>query len=157
MKEQWLKALGKMTYSVFALTAAHKGQQNAMIASWVSQVSYEPPLIAIAVHPSRRCHQMIVKSSAFALHALKMTQKNLVTRFMGTDPAAKFEGLDWQPGQTGVPILQDCVAWFECEVIDSVRPGNHTLFFGELIDAKTVSVEMVLTTGDYRGQYIGKA
>ena len=157
MQEQWIKALGTMTYSIYALTTAHNGQQNAMIASWVSQVSYDPPLIAIAVHPSRHSHKLIEKSGAFVLHVLKKSQKDLVAKFMGVDPAAKFEGLDWQPGKSGCPILNDCAAWFECNVKDSLQPGNHTLFLGELIDGRMVSVEPVLTTADYRGQYIGKA
>jgi flavin reductase (DIM6/NTAB) family NADH-FMN oxidoreductase RutF len=156
MKQQWTKTLGTMTYGIYALTTAHEEQINAMIATWVSQVSYDPPLIAIAVHPNRFTHELIEKSGFFAMHVLNKTQKNLVTRFMGTDPEAKFTGIDWQPGKTGCPILKDCAAWFECKLTDHVQPGNHTLFFGEVVDALMVSDEAVLTTRDYRGQYIGK-
>ena len=104
MKEQWIKTLGTMTYGIYALTTAHEGQTNVMLASWVSQVSYDPPLIAIAVHPNRRSHELIEKSGAFVLHVLKKSQKRLITQFMGPDTAAKLDGIDWQPGTAGCPV-----------------------------------------------------
>jgi len=156
MKEEWINALGTMTYGIYALTMAHAERVNAMIASWVSQVSYDPPLIVIAVHPNRYSHEIIEKSGFFAMHVLKKTQKNHVARFMGSDPGEKFRGVDWQPGKTGCPILKECAAWFECKLSDRIQPGNHTLFFGKVVDAMKISDEAALTTRDYRGQYIGK-
>ena len=156
MKEQWMKTLGTMTYGIYALTTAHEGQTNVMLASWVSQVSYDPPLIAIAVHPNRRSHELIETSGAFVLHVLKKSQKGLLTQFMVSDPAAKFKGIDWKPGNAGCPILKDCVAWFACKLKDRIQPGNHTIFLGEIVDAETVSHDPSLTTRDYRGQYVGK-
>ena len=156
MKEQWIKTLGTMTYGIYALTTAHEDRTNVMLASWVSQMSYDPPLIAVAVHPNRRSHELIDKSGAFVLNVLKTSQKRLITQFMGTDAAAKLKGIDLQPGKTGCPILKECVAWFECSVKDRIDPGNHTIFFGEIVDAKTLTDEPALTTRDYRGQYVGK-
>jgi flavin reductase (DIM6/NTAB) family NADH-FMN oxidoreductase RutF len=157
MNKQWVKALGTMTYGIYALTAAHEGRMNAMIASWASQVSFDPPLIAVAVHPDRYSHALIDKSGCFGLHVLKKTQKSLITRFMGSDATVKFENIDWQAGKTGSPLLTDCVARFECQLLTRIQPGNHTLFIGEVVDAKSVSEDERLTTRDYRGQYIGKA
>jgi flavin reductase (DIM6/NTAB) family NADH-FMN oxidoreductase RutF len=145
-----------MTYGIYALTTAHEGQNNVMLASWVSQVSYDPPLIAIAVHPNRRSHELIEKSGAFVLHVLKKSQKRLVTQFMSPNSAAKLDGIDWKPGKAGCPILKECVAWFACKLKDRIQPGNHTVFFGEIVDAETASDDTGLTTRDYRGQYVGK-
>ena len=156
MKDQWIKALRTMTYGIYAMTTAHEERIDAMIASWISQVSYDPLLIAVAVHPNRYSHELIEKGEAFAIQVLKKSQKHLVTKFMGTDPVAKFRGIDWKPGITGCPVLSECVTCFECKLRDRIQPGNHTLFFGEVVDAKTVSDEAVLTTRDYQGQYIGK-
>ena len=51
MKEDWVQALGKMTYGIYVLTTCDEDEVNGMIASWVSQVSYDPLLIMVAVHP----------------------------------------------------------------------------------------------------------
>ena len=156
MNTDWLHAFGTMTYGIYVLTTALESNINGMIASWASQVSYEPPLIAVAVHKNRFSHQLIKDSGCFALHVLDKGQRALVPKFMGSDPEMKFSGTSWQPGLTGCPILPDCAASFECELNTSIEPGNHTIFIGQVVKATTNSGTDPLTTLDYRGQYIGK-
>jgi flavin reductase (DIM6/NTAB) family NADH-FMN oxidoreductase RutF len=156
MKEEWIIAMRTITNGIYLLTTAHEDRVNGMIASWVTQVSYEPPLIAVAIHPNRYSHGLIEKSASFALHVIKKSQKNLVMQFMGSDSDEKFNGVDWQPGKTGCPLVKGCAAWFECQLRDHVQPGNHSIFIGEVMNAATESDEVILTTRDYRGQYIGR-
>lgn len=156
MKENLISALGKMTYGIYVLTSAHDREINGMIASWVSQVSYDPLLVLVGVHPNRYSHRLISQSGAFALHGVAKDNASLLKTFKGPDPAAKFAGLPWKPGKTGSPILTDCVAFVECEVRARYEPGNHTLFIGEVIDGDLVSDATPLTTADYAGQYLGK-
>jgi len=59
MKEAYLKLLGKMTYGIYVLTSAADQVVNGMIASWVSQVSYDPLLLMVAIHPNRYTHDLI--------------------------------------------------------------------------------------------------
>jgi flavin reductase (DIM6/NTAB) family NADH-FMN oxidoreductase RutF len=156
MNTEWLRAFGTMTYGIYILTTALESRINGMVASWVSQVSYEPPLIAVAVHKNRYSHQLIKDSGRFAVHVLSQNQRDLVQKFMGTDPESKFSGTNWQPGVTGCPILPDCIAGFECEVETTIEPGNHTVFIGQVVSASTGLGSDALTTLDFRGQYIGK-
>ncbi|MBN1105051.1 MAG: flavin reductase [Deltaproteobacteria bacterium] len=146
-----------MSYGIYVLTAAHGEVKNGMIASWVSQVSYEPPLIMVAVHPNRYCHQLIKKSGFFALHLLRRDQKDYIRRFKGQDPEAKFESLAWFPGKRGCPILRACIGYLGCEVRESLEPGNHTLFIGEVVEAGIFEAGAPLSTFDYEGFYLGKA
>ena len=62
---------------------------------------------------------------------------------------AKFSGIEWTRGKTGSPIIKDCIAWFDCEVVSSIEPGNHTVFIGEVVDAKMVSENSAMSTADY--------
>ena len=156
MKQQWQSAFGQMTYGIYVLTTKLDDAVNGMIASWVTQVSYDPPLIMAAVHPNRYSHDMIVTTRSFGLHIIDQSQKDLLKRFKGPDPKEKFTGLDWMTGKTGVPILNDCLAWFELEVIEQHQPGNHTVFIGNVVDAGVHSEGNPLTTLDYEGMYTGK-
>lgn len=156
MNTEWLHAFGTMTYGIYVLTTALESRINGMIASWVSQVSYEPPLIAVAVHKNRLTHQLVKDSGCFALHVLGKGQKGLVPKFMGSDPESKFSGTNWKPGLTGCPIIPECATCFECEINTSIEPGNHTLYVGQVVNVTTTSGSDPLTTLDYRGQYIGK-
>jgi len=156
MKKEWLTAFGHMTYGIYVLTARFDDAINGMIASWVSQVSYEPPLIMVAVHPNRYSHSLIEKGNNFALHVLDRSQKEMLKRFKGPDPEIKFSGIPWETGKTGVPILKNCIAWFELEVKECHDPGNHTLFIGEVISCGTTSIGTPLSTLEYDGMYVGK-
>jgi flavin reductase (DIM6/NTAB) family NADH-FMN oxidoreductase RutF len=146
-----------MTYGIYVLTTASEDTINAMIASWVSQISYDPPLISIAVHPSRYSHQLIEQSNRFALHIVAKDRSNLLKRFKGPDPLTKFSAIEWTRGKTGLPIIKDCIAWFECEVVNRIDPGNHTVFIGKVVDAKMVSENSVMSTADYDGTYTGRS
>lgn len=144
-----------MTYGIYVLTTRHTDEINGMIASWVTQVSYEPPLIMAAVHPNRYSHKLIEESGHFALHVVDCTQNEMLDRMMGPDPAVKFAGIEWHTGQTGCPILKDCMAWFECRVKEQHQPGNHTMFVGEVVNAGFISSGRPLCTSDCKGVYIG--
>ena len=157
MNRKWIEAFGTMTYGIYVLTAAHDDKINGMIASWVTQVSYDPPLVLVAVHPNRYSHHMIEESGAFALHAIGKNQGEYLDRFKGPDAAAKFDSIQWQPGKTGCPILEDCIAWLDCRVAQMLSPGNHTLFIGEVVAAGSADTGDALSTADYEGAYLGKS
>jgi flavin reductase (DIM6/NTAB) family NADH-FMN oxidoreductase RutF len=156
MQQDWIKALGKMTYGIYVLTSRHNEAVNGMIASWVSQVSYDPLLIMAAVHPDRYSHQLIELSGCFALHVIERQQTEFLARFKGPDPKSKFSAVPWRRGKTGCPILSECLAYLECTVKASYRPGNHTLFLGEVVDAQSLAPGTPFSSLDYDGVYLGK-
>ncbi|HKJ99033.1 MAG TPA: flavin reductase family protein [Desulfotignum sp.] len=157
MEQQWQSALGQMTYGIYVLTTKQDDAINGMIASWVTQVSYDPPLILAAVHPNRYSHDMIVQSRVFGLHIIDQSRKDLLARFKGPDPKKKFSDIAWEKGKTGVPVLQNCLAWFELQVQEHLQPGNHTLFIGKVVAAGFHSDKTPLSTLDYDGMYVGKS
>ncbi|MEJ2168730.1 MAG: flavin reductase family protein, partial [Desulfobacterales bacterium] len=116
MQNEWAEALGTMTYGIYVLTTFHDDEFNCMIASWVSQVSYDPPLIMAAVHQNRYSHRLIEKSNCFALHALTRAQSDFLQRCKGSGSSEKFTGIQWQRGITGCPVLSECQSYFECRV-----------------------------------------
>ena len=157
MEKKWIQALGKMTYGIYVLTTFFEDEINGMIASWVSQISYNPPLIMAAIHPHRYSHQLIEQSQSFALHILARNQGEFLSRFKGGDPRRKFDDIQWGKGKTGCPILKDCIAFAECKVKTVYKPGNHTLYIGEIVNANCHSDDHPLITLDYAGQYLGKS
>jgi flavin reductase (DIM6/NTAB) family NADH-FMN oxidoreductase RutF len=146
-----------MTYGIYVLTSFYKEEINGMIASWVSQVSYDPLLIMAAVHTHRYSHHLIEKGGCFALHVLARGQADFLKRFKGPDRQAKFSALQWDRGTTGSPVLKDCMAYFEGRVVDQFSPGNHTLFFAEIVDARVVAEGQRLSSLDYDGVYLGRS
>lgn len=156
MEKEWLTAFGQMTYGIYVLTVRTDDIINGMIASWVTQVSYDPPLIMAAVHPDRYSHNLIEKSNAFALHVLDKSQKGMLKRFKGPDPDKKFSDISWKNGVTGAPVLKNCLAFFELRLKERYAPGNHTLFVGEVVNGGSNTDGTPLCTLDYEGMYLGK-
>jgi flavin reductase (DIM6/NTAB) family NADH-FMN oxidoreductase RutF len=156
MEKEWQEAVGRMTYGIYVLTTRVDDMINGMIASWVTQVSYEPPLIMVAIHPNRYSHGLVEKSQSFALHVIDREQREMLKIFKGPDPGEKFSSMPWAPGKTGVPILNNCLTWLELTVRERHSPGNHTLFVGEIIDGGTRQSGIPLCTLDYEGMYVGK-
>ena len=157
MKESLIANMKQMTYGIYVLTTRSGSDINGMIASWVSQVSFDPPLMMVAVHPNRYSHTLITQSRIFALHSLDRSQKDLLARFKGPDPAAKFSSIAWHDGVTGCPVLSDCIGCLECRVIQTLAPGNHTLFIGKVVNAEFNGEKSPLSTLDYEGCYLGKS
>jgi flavin reductase (DIM6/NTAB) family NADH-FMN oxidoreductase RutF len=156
MQKDWIEALGRMTYGIYVLTSCYKEEVNGMIASWVSQISHDPLMVMAAVHPNRYSHQLIENSGCFALHVIDHHQADLLGRFKGPNPKAKFSSIQWERGRTGCPILSECMAYLECRVKTSYAPGNHTLFLGEVVDGRSYTIGTPFTTLDYKGVYLGK-
>ena len=157
MEKKWIQALGKFSYGIYVLTTFGEDEINGMIASWVSQVSYDPALVMAAIHPNRYSHRLIEQSGAFALHVVAQSQAEYLSRFKGDDPRRKFDGIRWEKGQTGSPIIKDCIAYVDCSVVASYTPGNHTLYMGEILEAGCFSDDKPFITSDYKGQYLGKS
>jgi flavin reductase (DIM6/NTAB) family NADH-FMN oxidoreductase RutF len=157
MEKKWIQAMGKLTYGIYVLTTFFEDEINGMIASWVSQVSYDPPLVMAAIHPHRYSHRLIEQSGAFALHIVAQNQREFLARFKGDDPRRKFDGIRWEKGKTGSPIIKECIAFAECTVKASYKPGNHTLYIGEILEADCFSDDHPFITSDYDGQYLGRS
>ncbi|GAB6908093.1 hypothetical protein JCM12296A_39320 [Desulfosarcina cetonica] len=156
MQDALLKTMAHMTYGIYVLTTRAGETINGMIASWVSQVSFDPPLFMVAVHPNRYSHDLLMQSGHFALHVIDDQQKDLLARFKGPVAREKFDAIAWHEGVTGCPILEDCIASVECRITQQLAPGNHTLFVGEVVDAVFHAEKRPLCTLDYAGCYLGK-
>ena len=151
-----MQNLMHMTYGIYVLTTRFEDTINGMIASWVSQVSYDPPMVLAAIHPNRYSHELLRQSGHFALHTIGRNQKDLLARFKGPAPEKKFSSLAWSQGVTGCPVLKDCIGYMECRITQQLVPGNHSLFIGEVVHAGFHAAQTPLCTLDYEGCYLGK-
>jgi flavin reductase (DIM6/NTAB) family NADH-FMN oxidoreductase RutF len=150
-------ALRKLTYGLYVATARDSEAAAGGTINWLSQASFEPPLIMVGIKRDSRLHQAIDNSKAFAVHVVGKTQKALATSFFkgATEENGKLNGYAFTAGSTGSPVLSDPPAWFECRVLDAIRRGDHTIFVCEVVDAGVRSEEDALTIRDAGFTYAG--
>ena len=131
------RVLWTMPYGLYVLGSRAGDRRNAMTINWVTQVSFEPKLVAAAVERTALTHDLVVEGGVFSLSIVDREDRAIVRKFVKpaeVDPgAATLNGFAYLERATGAPILAQSVAWLDCEVRQSLETGGHTLFVGEVM------------------------
>jgi flavin reductase (DIM6/NTAB) family NADH-FMN oxidoreductase RutF len=130
------------------VTAVETGRHFGTTVSAVSSVSLDPPTLLVCLNRTSRTRDVVYRSRRFAVNILGVGQGDLARTF-ATDRDDKFDGVEFERGLFGVPLLRDAIAHIECTVRETATSGTHTVFFGEVQRAQRFEGEPILY---YRGQ-----
>ena len=151
-------ALRKIPHGVYIVGVKQGAQFNAFTATWLTQVSFTPPLVALGVKNDSHSLEMIKQSRVFVVNLLGKDQKSVAEHFVkpSTVIGEKLQTVRHRPGKTGAPILEDALAYFECEVREIANAqGDHALVIGEVVEAGVHKDEPALTLMDTGWHYGG--
>jgi flavin reductase (DIM6/NTAB) family NADH-FMN oxidoreductase RutF len=129
--------LRMFTYGLYAVAARHGGMMSAMTVNWITQCSFDPPMLMLAVETDSHSRQVIEASGAFAASIYETGQRELAGKLGMTTAKhpGKTEGLNWNSGPaTGSPLLDSALGWVECKVVNSLPAGDHILFVAEVVE-----------------------
>ncbi|MFZ5942947.1 MAG: flavin reductase [Bacillota bacterium] len=128
--------LFKIQYGLYVVTSGNNGKYNGQVCNTVFQVTGSPLVVAVGINKQNLTHEFIGGSNSFTVCVLGQDCQEIVKRFgyqsgRNTD---KFSGLDYDLSPIGNPILKDCIAYFDCQVLREkcVDLGTHTLFIGQV-------------------------
>ena len=132
-------ALGRVVGSLCVLTT-RKGSgesqlSGAMVASWVSQASFTPPGLTVAVAKDRAVEALLHVGDSFALNVLASGRESgPMKQFLQpfAPGANRFAGLDLEESPGGQPILPDALAWLDCSVKQRMECGDHWLIYAQV-------------------------
>lgn len=127
--------LGRVASGIFILTAGTGGRATGMLASWVMQAGFEPPMVSVAVKSGRYVAEWLTAGEPFVLNMVAEKQFEFLKHFgKGFEPnAPAFEGLAVTPCPRGVPILSDCLGHLQCEPVSHVDSGDHRIFLARVV------------------------
>jgi flavin reductase (DIM6/NTAB) family NADH-FMN oxidoreductase RutF len=111
-----------------------------------TSVSAAPPLVLVCIDYRSSVLTHFRGSAWYGINVLSSSQRNLSERFAARVPD-RFESLPWRFGESGVPILDDCLANMECSVVQTVEAGDHAIFIAEVIRAQARDGEPLLYFG----------
>jgi flavin reductase (DIM6/NTAB) family NADH-FMN oxidoreductase RutF len=123
---------------VALVTTRWRDQVDVMPAIWLMPLSRVPPLIGLAVNPSRHTHDMVRFSEQFALNFPARDLLNH-SHYFGAVSGRDVNKLDlakmptFRASKVEAPLIEGCLGWIECGVEDSYRIGDHTLFIGRAL------------------------
>ncbi|MGD1866236.1 MAG: diflavin flavoprotein [Phormidesmis sp.] len=146
------KALGRISSGLYIITATKGDVQSAMLASWITQASFEPLGFTVAVAKDRAIESLMQVGDTFVLNILEEgNHLPLMKHFLKRFPpgADRFAGVRTRPAENKSPILADALAYLECEVSSRMELNDHWLVYCTVDNGK-VSKDEALTAVHHR-------
>ncbi len=152
------KAMFKIGYGLYVLTARENGFDNGCIINTVTQVTSEPNRITVAVNKANKTHDMILASGEFNVSILTTSASFEIFKYFGFRSGKdvnKFDGYsDAKRSSNGIYYVTDSTnAYISAKVISATDLGSHTLFLADVTDCEVLS-EIPSATYDYYHKYI---
>jgi flavin reductase (DIM6/NTAB) family NADH-FMN oxidoreductase RutF len=144
-------------YGLYAVTVAHGDERNGFTANWLTQASFEPPMVMVAVENDGKSIGLIRASGVFTINVYASGQRELagqLGRSFARNPQ-KIEQVAHHPGANGCPILEDALGYLECRVAGELPAGDHTVFVGEIVEAGVLREGEALTMRETGFRYSG--
>jgi flavin reductase (DIM6/NTAB) family NADH-FMN oxidoreductase RutF len=139
-----------MPYGFYSITSRHEEDVNAMVANWVSQVSFEPRLIAMGLQKTSYSHGLISAGKVFAINLFQASNADAIkpfTKGRSKNPEKMADAAYTEGPETGCPVLMGAAAYLECKVVDIIDVGgDHDLLVGEVVGAGIISAGDVTET-----------
>jgi len=149
--------LRKIPHGLFVCGVREGDEVNGFTASWVTQGSFEPPLVVMGVRADGSSHGIIERTKRFSLNMLKADQKDLAAVFFKPQKGlgGRFEAAPFQEGPMGLPLLEGVIGGVECELVGQIKHGDHTVFVGEVKSARLLEDGEALTMASTGWNYGG--
>jgi flavin reductase (DIM6/NTAB) family NADH-FMN oxidoreductase RutF len=145
------KVLRLLTNGMYILTSRSADRFGAATITWVSQASFKPPLLMVALRKDGSTFQCVVESRAAALHILSSDQQAIAQKFFAatTESQGLLNGEPYVEGTAGVPVLEHLGAYAICKALEIVAtPGDDAIMVFEVLDAVLrKEVEPLTVTG----------
>lgn len=107
------------------------GKPVGLTANSFSSLSLDPPLIVWSLRMTSSCMPIYQKAERFAVNILAQDQVDISNRFAKSAPD-RFNGVTFQPGIAGVPLIDGCISYLECKLEATYPGGDHLLFVGRV-------------------------
>ena len=131
------EALRLFTYGLYAVSMRAGDQRNAFTANWLSQVSFDPPLVALSIENASASLPLIREAGRFVVNVYESGQRDLAGRLGKTLSRApdKLDGIALGATPSGQPFLSDTLGWVEVALESETSAGDSTLLLGRVVDA----------------------
>ena len=152
---EFRNALGCFGTGVTIVTTSDGDTSLGITVNSFASVSLEPALVLWS--PAKSSYRFAQFESAmhYAIHVLDHTQAELATQF--ACDAQSFEHCEWRLSDNNVPLIEKCVARFECERISSHDGGDHAIVVGKVLLASNFGGDPLMFVGGQYGRFVGAA
>jgi flavin reductase (DIM6/NTAB) family NADH-FMN oxidoreductase RutF len=132
--ERIAPALGKISSGLYIVSALHDGQRYGMLASFIEQAGFQPPLISMSLANGRTLSQILDNQPVFGINILGKHNHELVRPFVKPTGIDAFEGHSLVENPWQLPQMAEAMAFLACKMVNRMPAGDHTLYLAEVID-----------------------
>ena len=132
--------MGRFCTGVVLATGISEGRPCGFAAQSFVSLSLDPPLVALCPARTSSSWPLMRASGSFCINVLGAQQKALCDAFARSG-GDKFEGVGWHAGATGSPIIDDVLAWVDCDLEAEHDAGDHTIAVGRVRDLRIMAAD----------------
>ncbi|MEX2245506.1 MAG: flavin reductase family protein [Dehalococcoidia bacterium] len=150
---EFRSVIGHFATGVTVITTAAGEELQGMTANAITSLSLDPMMMLVCVDKDSHTHRVLSAGGVFAVNILSEHQEEVSRLFAkrGGPEVGSLRGQRFTLGTSGAPLLEDCLAYLDCRVRGVLDGGDHSIFLGEVVEARVLSDARPLLF--YRGHY----
>ncbi len=150
------KALRMFTYGLYVVMCADNGEVNGFTANWLSQISFDPPLLVVSIENDAKTLPMIQHNRTFTVNVLRSGQRDLAGTLgkSALKHPQKMENIAYRL-EGNYPVLLDGLAWVACTLRQEIPAGDSTLVLADIVDAGVLAEGVPLTMNEAGFRHAG--
>ena len=135
------RTLGKYSTGVTVVTSTdNDGNPIGMTVNSFTSVSLRPALVLWCIDKKQPSYNSFMNAGGYAVNILSKAQNDLCYRF-ASQIDDKFENINWKRSENGFPIIENCLAWFDCKKWNCYSGGDHQILVGEVTSFDSTELE----------------
>lgn len=129
--------MARLAASVVVISARAGSGFRGLTATSLVSISAEPPMVLVGLERLTLTRNAVVETKAFNVSVLTRSQEFIAERFAGRAPAvaASWNDVPHHMGTNGIPLIEGCVAWLECRLMQVHEAGDHDICVAEVDNA----------------------
>lgn len=151
------KVLRWFTYGLYAVTVAHDGDVGAFTANWLSQASFDPPMVMVSVERDSHSLPLIRAAGRFAINVFASGQRELAGHFgrKTRNVGNKLASIPHHFSASGLPIVDAALGYVVCESTGELEAGDSIVVVARVVEAVVLRDGAPLTMAEAGFRHAG--
>jgi flavin reductase (DIM6/NTAB) family NADH-FMN oxidoreductase RutF len=131
------RAMRHVPTGVTVVTSLRDGEPRGITVNSFASLSLEPASLLICINREARSYLYISTSRIFCVNVLAGDQRSLAEHFSGKVRERQFSAIGYATDTTGAPVLDDSIAYFDCELAAEHHFGSHSILIGNVVSCNS--------------------
>jgi flavin reductase (DIM6/NTAB) family NADH-FMN oxidoreductase RutF len=143
MSDRPLELFRRLSNGLYVVGVAHGNKRDGFTAAWITQVSFDPLLLALSINPTHASYPILTAAGVFTVSILRQGQLELARHFGSQSgrEVDKLAGQRWEAALGGAPVLLDAAGYLECRVTARHTAGDHELVVAQVVGGRVFDSE----------------